>query len=243
MSYKKILESAIKNSGCSKAEIARRCTEIEVPITKSYLCKLVSGKTAPPAPEKSRAIAKVCGIDEDLLVIEGFLETAPKEITSALQNLKFIVYSLTQNLGRDRLDSEKFESLRKDLNNQPIALFIKFLMTFEDTTIEKINNIKLSDNQISVTFNEPLSFLIEDDSMEPIIPKDSKVTYQEISSFKNGELYLVKVPNNDNLLVRKVLKENGKILLIPINNNFEIKILDENEVKILFKIAQVITKV
>ena len=80
MPYTKLLNNIIADSNLSYKFIAEKCTEMGTTIDPSYISKLLSGKCNVPSEKISRALANVCGYDERLLVLEGYLDIAPKEI-------------------------------------------------------------------------------------------------------------------------------------------------------------------
>jgi len=83
MAYTALLNKLIENSGLTVKEIAERCTESGTKITAAYISTLRnSTDNRAPSSEVSKALAKVCGAkNENVLVIEAYLDTAPAELT------------------------------------------------------------------------------------------------------------------------------------------------------------------
>ena len=83
-----MLRNVVANTNYTQEEICKRCTELGIKISKSYINKLLNNKQQAPTEEISRIIANVCNCDERLLVIEGYLDKAPKEIREVFISLK-----------------------------------------------------------------------------------------------------------------------------------------------------------
>lgn len=241
MRYEKLLNDIIKKSKLSQAEIVRKCNDMGVALDKSYLSRLRSGKASSPRPEISKAIAKVCGCNEMLLVIEGFLDEAPKELFDIFLELKFMAVGAVYNLLRQNVSAEEFDKIREKLRNEPIADFVLGLTENPNTSIESSNsNLTIGDGQASLSISKPPTIPISDNSMEPLIPQGSEITLST-SSYEDGKIYFIDLDGT--LLVRKVLLFSPNYILIPINSNFETIIKPIDAVKIIGKVNTVIQKV
>lgn len=119
-----MLNEIVAKTSYSQEEIANKCTELGVPISKSYMNKLLNNKLSAPKEEISRAIAKVCNADERLLVMEGYIDKAPKEVSEAFNSLRNIQMLFTLNTLQNHIDKN----------------FCRTAKIFEKRTIIKVYN-------------------------------------------------------------------------------------------------------
>ena len=81
MTYAEMLEDMINASELSLRQISKRCEDLNLKITPSYISQLKNGKLPPPSEEVSLILAKVCGSDKQAhLVFQGYMEKAPSMI-------------------------------------------------------------------------------------------------------------------------------------------------------------------
>ncbi len=252
MPYTKLLNNIIAESNLSYKYIANKCTEMGTPIDPSYISKLLAGKHKVPSEKISRAIAKVCGYDERHLVIEGYLDTAPKEIKDILYNLQKLTALSSINFISNIDKPEIIQTVTDTLNSEPISNFlIDLLDTQENSILDFENgNIKISsklDNledleNFTMTLKEPVSFTIETNDMNPIIPKNSKILIEIQSKYKNGDIIAFKDKNNT-INARYYLIADNTIVLTAIDKKTKPIILDNKNIKILGKVKKVITEI
>ena len=124
MPYYKMLNEIVAKTSYSQEEIANKCTELGVPMSKSYMNKLLNNKLSAPKEEISRAIAKVCNADERLLVMEGYIDKAPKEVSEAFNSLRNMQTLVVLNTLENRMDNKTFEEFRELFEKEPLAKFI-----------------------------------------------------------------------------------------------------------------------
>lgn len=89
MNYQELLNTAVKDSGWSMREIAKRCTKNGLNISQSYLSQLCKGD-APPASDKvnrmlGNVLSVVTSIDPDDLIIAAYREKIPPDILEKLK--------------------------------------------------------------------------------------------------------------------------------------------------------------
>ncbi|SCW40174.1 Peptidase S24-like [Paenibacillus tianmuensis] len=86
MNYSELVDSYIKKSGLSLAEIAKRMqTEKGIKVDRSYISKLRNDPKYPATEEINRALAEITGGDPEALVKLGYYEKAPEEIKKSLE--------------------------------------------------------------------------------------------------------------------------------------------------------------
>lgn len=121
MNYTEMLNNLIASSGKMLKDIADECTEkYGVNLTRVYLSILKTQEGKIPSPEVSRAIAKACNAQYDnILVIQAYLDKAPKEITDFLQG----VQSMLDNPPPLEEEDELSKQLKAEAE-KPLAEFI-----------------------------------------------------------------------------------------------------------------------
>lgn len=244
MPYSRLLKQVIADSGYTNKELLQKCTEEGVKIDKAYLSKLSNGKVPPPSEEVSRAIARICGVDESLLVIEGYVDKAPEEVRNFFEIIKFTALTATTKLLQNNIPEQVFKELRNYISKEPIANFIlqitqndisSMQFDFADTEV-----FKLQDNDMKITLNEPVSILIKDNSMFPALEQNSKVTLRLKEIYNDGDLLLIKVKDEENLIARYVFFVNDKVVLKAINKDYPTLEYELDEVTIMGEVAQII---
>lgn len=87
MNYKELLNKLIKESNLSNKEIVARCEELGEKITPNYLSVLKNQDDKIPSENLSIALAKACQSKyENILLVQGYLDKAPKAIYDFLDN-------------------------------------------------------------------------------------------------------------------------------------------------------------
>lgn len=251
MPYNKLLTKVIAESGYSISYIVEKCREKGKNIDKSYLSKLQNGRVPAPAEETSRIIANVCNVDERILVIEGYIDKAPKEIKEAFLSIKISTYVAALNIFENNFDTNFLKEFEEELSKEPLSEFIISLIDNKNTNIANIKNI-ISDNfniekkdeeNYNVTLTEPIALSISDNAMYPIIPENSKVTLLIQSKYENGDILALKIKGEEKLLARYVLFDNDNLILTTLNREYKKINIKKENVIVLGKIKQVITNI
>jgi transcriptional regulator with XRE-family HTH domain len=246
MPYTKLLNNIIADSNLSYKFIAEKCTEMGTTIDPSYISKLLSGKCNVPSEKISRALANVCGYDERLLVLEGYLDIAPKEIKDILYNLQKLTVLSTINFMTTISDTEITQAITDTLATEPLNTFLVGLLEQQENTLLKFENkdVKISSliENINVTMKEPISFSIETNDMTPIIPKNSKVMIEMQKHYTNGDIIAFKDENNL-ISARYYLSTNDTVVLTAIDKKAKPIILDKENITIMGKVKKVITEI
>lgn len=124
MPYSKLLKKIIVESGYTNRDIIEKCNKRDRKIDKAYLSKLQNNKVPAPSEEISRTIANICGTDERLLVLEGYIDKAPKEIKEALENIKLIFSMAVLSMFENELNDEAIKQVENEINKEPLSDFI-----------------------------------------------------------------------------------------------------------------------
>ena len=248
MPYGKLLRRMISDTNYTNAEIIRKCKELGEPIDKTYFSKFLNGNEDPPDEKKSRAIAKVLGVDERKLVIEGYIDKAPKEIKEAFEDM-LLMQNLSAIKYMELIDKSKLHELEKYLRNEPLCdmvidildntnNYIKYLE--DEFHVEKVGK----EEQITIALANPIGIEIRDNAMSPKIEKGDKVTFEIIgNNYNSTDILLVKTKQNPEIRARNVIKINNTRQLQGYNPKYIEMPCDKDDVVILGRVNNVIKKI
>ncbi len=246
MSYSKLLRKIVAESPYNYAQLVEECNKRGVKFDKAYISKLANGKVPPPSADISRMIANVCGTDERPLVLEGYIEKAPKEIREAFTSIKYMVAVTALGAVENYIDKNTLKELEEQLKTEPIADFIISIIDNKESTEINVNNrfeLKAQDNDLNVIMQEPLAFIVKDNSMFPIIPEGAEITLKIQEKYESGDILAIRINKQEDFIVRYSLFKDNEIVLTPLNNieNKYSKLTYKlNEVTILGKVMKVI---
>lgn len=231
MSYYEILDGLIREKRFSNRYVANECTKLGAKTSDSYISKLRKGRSLPPSAEISECIGKICGIDERILVLEGYMETAPTEIKEALKKIYEAIVISAYEVNKEKIKTEEIERVRKELS---ITSYSKLIM--------ELNNMETEEmiGEVGKQNNNVLEIMTIDNAMAPHIPKNSKFTIKFTSIYKDGEIYWIKIKETEEMIVRYYFEKEGRIILIPFNKEFESKTYNKDEIQIIGKVDKVI---
>lgn len=250
MSFGKLLKKLTKEKGLTYKELAKRCNENtnEKFITEGYIKEIANERKNPPTEEKIREIAKALDVDEKLLVLEGYIDKAPKEIRDILNKIKEYVIIAGLTGIENTVKKDEYELIKQEFKKESISQYV--LDFFEKSTIEYISNkdfkININGLKISVNINA-ISFIeILDNSMSPKINKGDKITIYACSDNKyiNGEIVAAKIKGTNEILYRIIHFNNKEktVSFTPINTKeFKEITYNREDIEIIGKVAKVIT--
>lgn len=247
MSYSNLLRKIIVESGFNSTDIIKACNERGRKIDKAYLSRLLNNKVAPPSEELSRMIADICSVDERKLVLEGYIEKAPKEIKEAFLSIKSMVFIACLSMaGNNKIDENILEQLKEKLEEEPLS---EFILSLIDEKADKIsfmpNGIEFSNSMDNFKYmlEEPLALMVDDNGMFPKIIEKSKVILKIQSEYNDWDILAVKIKGTEKIIVRFALKNKNQITLKPLNNTFETQCLKLSDLTILGKVTKTITDI
>jgi len=250
MPYYKVLNKIVAQTDYTQNEIAIKCKEFGVKIDRSRVNKLLHNNLPTPKDKVSKALAKVCNADERLLILEGYIDNAPKEIKQAFQSI-LLMESLSATKCLELLDKNKLHTLQKYFKDEPVSeMIIDILDNTEncinflekDFHIEKLGNGK----EISINLNKPVGIEIQDNAMSPKIEKGDRVLFSIVENtynYKSTDILLVKTKQNPEIRVRNVLKFNHTIQLQGYSQEYIEPPCNKEDLFILGKVTNVIKKI
>lgn len=249
--YSKLLTKIIAESGYTAKEVVEKCNELGNGIDTTRLSKLQSGKLSAPSSKVSRDLARVCNVDERLLVLEGYLEKAPQEIIDAFMSLKSSIMASALNIFKENFSQSNlidFDEIKEELEKEPLADFIVSLI---DNGVENIsineNGIDLEaiekDKNVTVTLSQPTTLPVKNNAMFPIIPEGSKVYLKIQENYNNGDILAIKTEENEDTIIREVVFNNDNVILIPLKKDFATLTYNKKDLTFLGKVTEVLTSI
>lgn len=248
MAYSKLLAKIIAETNYTQDEIAQKCCELGIKVTREQINKLVNNKSKPPKEDISRAIAKICNIDERKLVLEGYLDIAPKEVKDILETIRSYIYlstiSATSILGIK--DRESITIIEDYLKNEPLAdTLIEIIDAKEDSISFIENNFNMDINFLgkAISIKNPIGIDIKDNGMAPLIEEGNKIVLDFSKKCDISDIVAYKCKNDENIKVRILSKNNNTFIMIPLNSKYNMEIYSKEDITILGKVDNVIKKI
>lgn len=245
--YSILLNNIIVESGLTAKEVVEKCNKLGNGIDTTRLSKLQNGKLPAPSEKVSRDIAKVCNADDRLLVLEGYLEKAPKEIIEAFASIKYMTTVSALQTFENTFDEKILDQLEKEMEKQPLSEFIVSLIDNKaaDITIdnEKIE-INIEEDNFNFVLNNPCALKVKDNSMYPTIPENAEITLKIQEQYSDGDIIAIKVKNHEDFIVRYALFKDTSIVLTSLNpRDFEKLEYKTKDITILGKVIKVTTDI
>lgn len=244
MGYYETLIEMIEQSRKTLQEIADKCaSDYNVKINRSYISKLQTRKQAPASDEVNIALAKVCGGDVDRFRYEGYIEKAPdfmKENIRILINAhKNLLFSNIKN-NFSELDEETLERIQASINNLSDYEIFKFEGNYEknspnlEAELYSMKKIEKGGKE-ELQFNPLYGVIMNDESMEPRIPKGASLYLVSPDKINHGDIVLIKIESND-YLIRRYLPLEGNFLFLSENLAYEPLVLKSDAFEIVGKV-------
>lgn len=248
MAYSKLLASIIAETNYTQDEIAQKCCELGVKVTREQINKLVNNKSKPPKEDISRAIAKICNIDERKLVLEGYIDIAPKEVKNILETIRSYIYlstiSATSIFGIK--DRKSIHILEDYLQKEPLAnTLIELIDAKEDSIkfIENNFNMELDCLGKVISIKNPNGIEVKDNGMFPLIEEGNKIVLDFGKKCDISDIVAYKCKNEENIKVRILSKNNDTFIMIPLNKKYNREIYSKEDISIIGKVDNVIKKI
>jgi len=242
MSYGKLLAKIVAESGYQYKEVIEECNKRGRHIDKSYFSRLLNDKVNPPSEELSRMFADICNVDARKLILEGYIDKAPKEIIDVLVSLKLMVYTFSSKIYENEITDDLLSDLKKKLEKEPLS---DFILSLQDNLkdLKYMNNIEISENNFNYKIEEPLALTITDNGLAPKITEGSKIILKLKSTYDTGDILAIKPNKEENIITRIAVLDNETITLIPLNKSYSKLTYNLQDITILGKVVKVITEI
>lgn len=240
--YSKLLQKIVAEANITQDELSNKCKELGCPISRGRINEILNGKAIPPSENVSRAIAKICNADERKLVLQAYLEKAPHELIDFFNRYQELLFELSVSRLENIIKEDTKKILLEEYKNQTILdIIIEVLDMKNNITTDndyfKVTNEK---NDLVINFETPY-IIMNDNSMESKIPKNSKLRYIIKDSYKNGDILLVEY--NNIKYVRLAIFLGRNIFLYAFNPEYKGLYLKNEEYKIIAKINSIEIKI
>lgn len=238
MNYAEMLSNMIDRSRLSLRQITKRCAELDLTITPSYISQLKNGKLPPPTPEVSMVLAKACDSKEQSrLIFQGYLEKAPdviKEYMFASSELnKIMLESLCKAQDDEPVNDGALAYLKELDILSTIEMSSKYV---KEGSVEVVKDLvkKITIESGGTTRDndtEILTGFLGDNAMAPLIPMHSFVyiVTTKTNLLKNRDIIAFYPGNKKTLTVRRAFFVKDKILLVPDDKHTDIMVFDSFE--------------
>lgn len=248
MSYSEVLKEAIKESKLSHIQISEKCKSLGETIVPSYISKLVNGEMPPPSEKKTKVLAEALGIDSKKLTLEAYLDKAPSEIVDFLNYARFSMFSVfTMTYENNSIPADVYSGMKEAIMSLPLSDFMlemHSLVQESNTEQDKgvlITKFNFEKDKYDINISESIGFPVKDDSMFPLLPKDSLVKLEIKEKYVDGDvLCFVNRSEPNNYLYRKCFFKDDLVLAHPLNSGYESLSLKINDITILGKVIRVI---
>lgn len=233
MTYAEMLDSIIVKSELSLRQIAKRCSELELTITPSYISQLKNGKLPPPTAEVSMILAKACNSkDESRLIFQGYLEKAPDVIKEYMIASSELNKVMLEALYKNQEDDSMAVNARAYLKELDILSTLELSSRYiEDGKInfnrDLAKEITLSSGGF-VKDDNLIKMFLGDTAMTPTVPVHSflYIMPTKVDLLKSRDIIAFNILGKKQALLRRLYFENDKILLLPDDKTSQIFILD-----------------
>lgn len=242
--YSLLLATMIAESGLTSKEIVAKCNEMGNGIDTTRLSKLQSGKLSAPSEKVSRDIARACNADERKLVIEGYLEKAPKEIVETFEILKFNTATAALKFFKNNITEKQLEDLKKELDKEPLADYIIDVLNSKNNAINlTTEGFDINAKDFTFKMEEPMAIPVKDNAMFPLIAKNSKINLKLEEKYNNGDIVAIKVKKEEDIIVRSIVFNKDSVILTTLNKEFETMEYKKDDIVILGKVTNIITSI
>lgn len=236
--YSKLLRTIIAEADITQGSLAKKCTELGTPISRGELNRILNRKDKPPDEEISRNIAKICDTDERELVLYGFFDQAPHEFMDFIKKMQDISFEYGFNIIDKNMNLTKKDKdiLREIYEKETIVQIILETLDTDDK-IEfdgDMFEIYSKKDNINILSDDFTCITMKDDSMEPKLPKGSKLKLEIKTKYDNGDIVLLKVKKEK--IVRMIFNIGKDIFIYPLNSKYKGKLLKYNDYQILGRI-------
>lgn len=236
MNYAQMLDQMISSSELSLRQIAKRCNDLNLHITPSYISQLKNGKLPPPSEEVSLILAKVCGSkDQSRLVFQGYMEKAPELVKEYMLASSALNKIMLESLCRADNNGEISAEFRKHIETLDVLSTLELsskYISVDDTSkaADLVKEISLSSGCVTKAdaHGDLINFFLGDTAMQPSIPNHAYIYILPTKTFllKDRDVIAFYPHGRKIPTLRRLFLMDEKILLIPDDHSSEIYIHD-----------------
>jgi len=248
MPYTQLLNQLIDKSGLAVKEIAERCSAQGQEITASYISILrKEANERIPSAEVSRALEAVLGAQSGELVLEGYLDGAPKELLQVIEIMRGPVIEFTFRAIDAALPIGKTERefIAEQMRKMPLAQFILAMNKQQAQIFERnilTSSERIGETQLNVSMQANVDFDITDNAMQPLLPEGSKAKLKFQTEFQSGEIVAVILNDDKSMIFRKLYDtKDGKRMLMPLNPAYDVVEFEPGLMIIFGRVEAVVT--
>ncbi len=224
MTYAEMLDEIIMKSELSLRQISKRCEDLNLKITPSYISQLKNNKLPPPSEEVSLVLAKACGSDKQAhLVFQGYMEKAPtmvREYMLASSTLnKVMLESLCK--ATNKTFTKEMEDYIKSLDVLA-ALELSSKYVYSDNPNHRddlVREICLNSGDVAEADSkgEIINLFLADGAMSPYIPIYAYIYIMptKVELLKDRDIIAFYPDNRRVPTLRRIYFIKDKILMIP----------------------------
>ncbi|PKM84974.1 MAG: hypothetical protein CVU86_04355 [Firmicutes bacterium HGW-Firmicutes-11] len=230
MTYAQMLDDIIRKSELSLRQIARRCNELNLKITPSYISQLKNGKLPPPSEEVSMTLAKACGSKKQAyLVFQGYMEKAPSLVREYMLASSSLNKAMLESLCKatNKPFTKEMEDYVKELDIlSAMELSSRYVGTGEiPKSGDLVREISLASGAPTVadTKGDMVHFFLGDSSMSPFIPSHAYLYIMPTKPdlLKDRDIIAFYPDNRRVPTLRYIHFVKDKLLLIPEEKSYE----------------------
>lgn len=247
MPFGRLLKKVVAESGKTTAEIIEECRNSGKKIDKSRFSKILNNKEN-ASVELARELARICNYDENILVLECYIDQAPQEILDVLIAIKELAYMSTLNLLKGSIEDEIIEEVKKTVTEEPLSDFIMEILDSRDYILSSSENdfdtdLNLEDNNMKLSINNSPYITVKDNSMFPLIQENMKILFRMEEKYNINDILFVKIKKTEETKIRYVVSDGKRVQLIPINKNYSVEVYKNSEILILGRVNKIITEI
>ncbi len=241
MPYTDLINKIISSKKLSTSDILNKFETIGVNYSRSYINKVLNGNCKIPSDDFSKAISKICDVDERLLLIESSFDKCDKVMQDCLYELFYKGLLFSQNILSNSLDNGiAFKKLREKSMSELIISILD-----NKTNINELNyKFTITNNgKIQFNFSEIFEYTMIDNSMAPLIKKNDKFKVEIKEKYEDMDIVYVYIKEKNQNIVRRVIFKEDKITLYPENNIFSKETYNKENIKILAKVKRIMREI
>lgn len=242
MSFGKLLKKTVKEKKLTYKEISKKCYAQGIEINEKYISQIANSQKPAPSEEKIRAIARALDTNEQLFILESYIDKAPKEILNIFNNIRDMCSLFALSKVKNIFSKQDYDKIETNLQEETLSEFlVEFLDPIQlDYKSNKNFVINSEGLDFSVNTDDVPIYTVSDDLMSPMLEKGDSITLSMKDKYVDGEILAVKIYGANEIIYRIVHFKGDYIELTNLKNNNGCKAFDRNDVQIIGKVVKLI---